>query len=141
MDCQGGFLISQIKQISGRVLSKILAERNITEFNGAQGRILYILWQGDSISIKEIATKTGLAKTSLTGMLDHMEKIGLIQRIYVKEDRRKTLIKLTEKAQSLKFEFDEVSRAMSTLIYKGFSKAEILSFEENLKRILANLET
>ena len=109
-------LLPKIKQISGRVLSKILAERNITEFNGAQGRILYILWQGDSISIKEIATKTGLAKTSLTGMLDHMEKIGLIQRIYAKEDRRKTLIKLTEKAQSLKIEYDEVSNLLPFLI-------------------------
>ena len=33
---QGGFLISKIKQIQGRIL-KMLTEYGIQEFNGAQG--------------------------------------------------------------------------------------------------------
>ena len=61
-DKKGGFLISQIKQISGRIFEKILSEKNIEEFNGAQGRILYVLWQEDSIAIKELSNKTTLSK-------------------------------------------------------------------------------
>lgn len=41
----GGFLITQIKQIQGRVFERLLSRAGITEFNGAQGRILYVLWQ------------------------------------------------------------------------------------------------
>ena len=41
----GGFLISQVKQVQGRVFDAMLQEAGIEEFNGAQGRILYILWQ------------------------------------------------------------------------------------------------
>lgn len=37
METQAGFLISQIKQIGGRVFEKILAQEQIDEFNGAQG--------------------------------------------------------------------------------------------------------
>lgn len=37
----GGFLISQIKQIQGRVFERLLLEAGIEEFNGAQGRILF----------------------------------------------------------------------------------------------------
>ena len=33
----GGFLISQIKQIQGRVFERLLLEAGIEEFNGAQG--------------------------------------------------------------------------------------------------------
>ena len=101
-DKKGGFLISQIKQISGRIFEKILSEKNIEEFNGAQGRILYVLWQEDSIAIKELSNKTGLALTTLTSMLDRMEKMDLIKRTFDKTDRRKILIILTEKAISLK---------------------------------------
>ena len=35
---QGGFLISKIKQIGGRKFDKILQEKNIDAFNGAQGK-------------------------------------------------------------------------------------------------------
>lgn len=40
----GGFLISKIKQIQGRVFERMLDENGISEFNGAQGRILFVLW-------------------------------------------------------------------------------------------------
>ncbi len=76
----GGFLISKIKQIQGRVFEKLLAEHGISEFNGAQGRILFILWEQDNITISELSQKTGLAKTTLTGMLDRLEEMGHIQR-------------------------------------------------------------
>ena len=55
---RGGFLISQIKQIQGRVFGKLLAEAGIDEFNGAQGRILYVLWQEDNLPIVELSRRT-----------------------------------------------------------------------------------
>ena len=63
----------QIKQLGDRIFEKILSEKNIDAFNGAQGRILYVLWQKDGISIKSLSTKCGLAITSLTTMLERME--------------------------------------------------------------------
>lgn len=139
-DKKGGFLISQIKQISGRIFEKILSEKNIEEFNGAQGRILYVLWQEDSIAIKELSNKTGLALTTLTSMLDRMEKMDLIKRTFDKTDRRKILIILTEKAISLKDVYYEVSEKMSEIFYNKFSKEEINQFEDYLDRILINLK-
>lgn len=47
IETRGGFLISQIKQIQGRIFGRLLVEAGIEEFNGAQGRILYVLWQED----------------------------------------------------------------------------------------------
>jgi len=72
-ETNGGFLISQIKQISGRIFEKLLSNAGVDAFNGAQGRILYVLWQEDNIPIAELSKKTGLAKTTLTSMLDRME--------------------------------------------------------------------
>ena len=42
----GGFLVTKIKQLGDRIFEKILSKKNIDAFNGAQGRILYVLWQG-----------------------------------------------------------------------------------------------
>ena len=68
MESQGGFLISQIKQIQGRIFEKLLARNGVDAFNGAQGRILYVLWQKDALPIVDVSRQTGLAKTTLTGI-------------------------------------------------------------------------
>ena len=140
MKTNGGFLVTKIKQLGDRIFEKILSEKNIDAFNGAQGRILYVLWQEDGISIRSLSTKCGLAITSLTTMLERMENQGLISRVQSETDKRKTLLFLTEKAHALKGEYDSVSDEMGSIYYKGFSEEEITRFEECLDRIRKNLE-
>lgn len=139
MDIQAGNMISQIKRVSDRIFDHILSEREIDAFNGAQGRILYVLWQEENISLKEIAGRTGLAATTLTSMIDRMEALGLVCRVSDCSDRRKTLLALTDKARSLKKDYDAVSRQMSGIVYAGFSKEEIVQCEAMLGRIYDNL--
>lgn len=132
-------MITKIKQIQGRVFEHILTQHGIDQFNGAQGRILYILWNNDDISISELANKTGLAKTTLTSMLDRLEMSGYLQRVYDKDDRRKINIKLTKIAIAMKDQYDQVSEHMNEIFYEGFSEKEIVEFEKYLERILTNL--
>lgn len=138
-ETQGGFLISQIKQISGRIFEKLLVNAGVEAFNGAQGRILYVLWQEDGIPIVELSRKTGLAKTTLTSMLDRMESTNLIVRVFDKSDRRQIRISITEKARELSDEYNKVSLEMNEIYYAGFSDEEIKAFENGLQRILLNL--
>ncbi len=140
METRGGFLISQIKQIQGRIFERLLSNAGIEAFNGAQGRILYVLWQKDGLPIVELSRKTGLAKTTLTGMLDRLESQGLITRCADSADRRQIIIRLAEKAKQLNSDYTRVSQEMNRLFYRGFSNDDIIHFENTLKRILKNLE-
>ena len=140
MRTNGGFQISKIKQLGDRVFEKILTAQGIEAFNGAQGRILYVLWQEDGVPIKTISERCGLAITSLTTMLERMEKSGLIIRQQDSGDKRKILIFLTDKAKAMKEDYDAVSDRMSAIFYQGFTEEEIRNFEEHLERIRLNLE-
>ncbi|SNU06655.1 mobile rSAM pair MarR family regulator [Lachnospiraceae bacterium] len=140
MKTNGGFLVTKIKQLGDRIFERILAKKNIDAFNGAQGRILYVLWQEDGVPIKIISEKSGLAITSLTTMLERMEKNGLISRKTDEADKRKTLLFLTDKAKELKEAYDSVSNEMGNIYYRDFTDKEILQFEEYLNRIRVNLE-
>ena len=135
---QGGFLVSKVKQIQGRVFEKLLSECGV-EFNGAQGRILFVLWECDDIPIRDLAEKAGLAKTTLTSMLDRLEASGHIRREQDQSDRRIIKIRLTEAAKEMKGQYDEVSAHMSEIFYNGFTDEEIAVFENGLARILDNL--
>lgn len=140
METKGGFLISRIKQVGTRIFDRMLATSGIDSFNGAQGRILYVLWQNDEISISNLSAQTSLANTTLTAMLDRMESLGLVVRKPDPKDRRNRLIALTEKAKSLQDDYDRISQQMNELYYTGFTESEILQFESYLQRVLNNLE-
>ena len=139
MKTNGGFLMSQIKQVSGRIFEKLLANAGIDAFNGAQGRILYVLWQEENIPIVELSHKTGLAKTTLTSMLDRMENMNLISRVHDPSDRRRIHIVLTETAKNLSAEYEKISEQMNEIYYAGFTEEEIVVFENTLQRVLTNL--
>ncbi len=137
----GGFLITQIKQLQGRVFEKLLRESNVDAFNGAQGRILHVLWEHERLTISEIGHLTSLAKTSLTSMLDRMEESDLVERIPDTQNRRQIIISITERAKEYREAYDRVSDQMNTLFYLGFSETEAAEFEDKLKRIVKNLES
>lgn len=136
-----GMQITLIKQHLCRLLDKMLTEQGIHEFNGPQGRILYVLWNQDFISIQELAAGTGLANTTLTSMLDRMEQKQLIRRTSDTSDRRKYLIALTPKARSLEKKYRAVTDRMTELTYQNFTSGEITRLEEYLERVLDNVRS
>ena len=140
MKSNSGFYIGRIKQVNTRLLNKFLAQKNITAFNGEQGRILHVLWENDGISNRELSKKSGLAMSSLTTMLERMKEKNLLIRKFCPSDKRKILIFLTDYAKSLKSEYDEISDKMTEISFEGISNEERLAFEATLEKVLYNFE-
>jgi len=136
----GGFLISQISRVSSRIWERLLKNCGVNAFNGPQGRILYVLWEQEKLTITDIARLTSMANTTLTSMLDRMEAEGLVQRIPDKVNRRQIFISVTEKAKEYREKYDQISNDMNEIFYKDFSETEIQTFENQLCKILENLK-
>ena len=136
---EGGMLVAMVHQTSGRIFAKKLKEHGIIEINPAQGRILFVLWEKDGITIRELSEKTMLEKSTLTSMLDRLEEAGYITRMPSAEDRRAILIWRTEKDKALQKTYEEVSEDMTRLYYSGFSSPEIDRLEAGLRKVLDNL--
>ena len=122
------------------MFAKKLKERGITDMNPARGRILFVLWEKDGISVQELAVRTGLEPSTLTRMLDRLEESGHVRRSAEVGDRRKVLVHLTNPHQDLRPLYDEVSAEMTALFYRDFTPSEVVLFESYLERILRNLE-
>src|ERR1035437_319804 len=135
----GGYLISQIHQLTGRIFSKKLKDYQI-DINHAQGRIIFALWKNDQVPINDLSKETALSKSSLTTMLERLEKSGHIIRKQSETDKRITIICLTSKSSSLRSDYQKISADMINLFYKDFTDDEISKFELSLKKILKNLK-
>lgn len=138
METKGGFYISQIKQLQDRIFERLLLENGI-ELNGAQGRILFILWKKDHLTISEISEQTSLAKNTVSVVINGMVHKGIVDRNINPQNRRQTLVSLTEYAKSLQGKYEMVSQQMNLLFYEGFSEDEQKQFEQYLARILETL--
>lgn len=135
---EGGFLIAKIHQLSRSIFSRMLKEHGI-DVNPGYGRVLFALWREDRIPIGHLTRRTLLGKSTLTEVLDGLEKVGYVVRIPSREDRRVTLIELTEKSQGIHDAYEQVSREMTNLFYRGLHDEEIDGFEGFLERLLDNL--
>lgn len=140
MHYNGGYLIGQINKLTNRRVNELLKKENISEFNGAQGTILFVLSNEGEMSIKDIGKATGLAKTSLTSMLERMEKKGLIVKRPSEEDKRSTIVALSEGTESYREVIEKVSLKIGEEYYRRIKPKEAERFEATLKKILDNLK-
>ena len=141
---KGGTLLSQVHQVCGRVWNKILRENNMADLEGARGRVIFALWSKQNnggVPIKTLCEKTSLDKSTLTGILDRLERDGYIERKSSPTDKRSTLIFLTGKEQEFTKHIKTVSNKMNKIFYDGFSDEEIMLFDSMLERILKNCKT
>ena len=138
METNGGFYITRIKQLQSRIFERLLLENDIAISSG-QGRILFILWKNDNLTVTEISQKTSLAKNTVSIVVDGMVQKGILERNINPENRRQTIISLTEYAKNMKEKYEAVSQEMNNLFYQGFSDKERMEFESYLARILDTL--
>ncbi len=138
METKGGFYITQIKQLQDRIFEKLLMENGI-EISGGQGRILFVLWKKDHLTISGISRETSLAKNTVSIVVDGMVHKGILERNINPDNRRQTIISLTEYAKSIQEKYERVSGQMNQLFYRGFSEDEQQLFEQYLAKILDNL--
>ena len=135
---RGGFLIGRIHQTAGRVFARVLRRHGV-RLSPPQGRVLFSLWQDGAMAIAEIAARTGLGKSTLTGMLDRLERDGHVRRVRSTSDRRVILVEPTARDARSQAIFVAASEEMAAVFYHGFTGAEIDRFETDLGRILESL--
>ncbi len=122
------------------VLERILAEEGLEKhIRPGMGHILFTLFEQDDLSIKEIAARSQLACSTLTGLLERMAKAGLIERRRDEQDGRVTRVRLTELARSLEPRCRTVVRRLNDMLREGLGDASVGEAKRLLQRMTAIL--
>ena len=75
-----------------------VSEVNLTP---PQYQILRFLWEQDSQPFKDLADSNGCTRPTMTGIVDTLEKNGLVTRQPNPDDRRSLLVTLSDKGKAL----------------------------------------
>jgi DNA-binding MarR family transcriptional regulator len=82
-----------------RRITKELAKR--ADLTGPQLTVVKLLEQVGDLSLSELSDKIRAQNSTVTGIIDRMEREGLVTRERSKEDRRVVHIRLTPKGRAL----------------------------------------
>lgn len=79
---------------------------------------------GESLSMTEIAEKMSHTTAAATGLVDRLENLGYVERMHASDDRRKVLVRITDKGETL------VGRIREGIVSKLGLVTEILEPQE-----------
>ncbi len=99
--------------------------------------LLIALYEGEGLSVGELARKIAVDKPTMTGLLDRMERDGFVRRQKDPKDRRAFRVYLTERAKALKEELLGIYEEVNGFFLSGLSEQERRSLEGILAKIEA----
>ncbi|MDU2064431.1 MAG: MarR family transcriptional regulator [Sporomusaceae bacterium] len=131
-------LLAKAEQKHFAYTKKALETENL-EISPGQLVVLYVLYKKDNISISELSKNVLLDNSTLTGLIDRLERLGLVMRMATPNDRRSFQIILTEKALERKADLTALMKRVEKQMLTGVSTEEIATFRKTLHAIFTNL--
>ena len=106
----------------------------------SQWAILKLLKRREGLSQVEIQEELGVEGATVSGMVQRMIRLGLLERRPDPDDKRVLRVFLTERGRSLEQVLTPLAMEVSDLTFSGFSADEQEFFIRLVKRALRNLE-
>lgn len=124
-----------------RLLEHALRDQ-IAPFGVVPGQFptLLALWETDGLTQVELCGRVQIEQPTMANTLARMERDGLIERIPDPDDRRRSLVLLTQKARSLEQPLGAEARAVNAVATRGLDEAGVTALLGVLATIIDNLE-
>ena len=118
------------------VLERVLVEYQLDHvLRPGMGLVLFTLFEQDSRTIKELAERSQLACSTLTGVLQRMEKAKLVVRTRDAQDKRLVRVTLTPQARKLERKCRQVAQRMTSLSHQSIGEKNLAK----CKKYLSNM--
>lgn len=117
-----GFLLSKGYQRAWALLREEIDKYELTP---PQFALLAFLWKEDGLTQTELSEKGQIDRTTLGGLIDRLEKNGLVQRRKHPKDRRAFQIHLTSQGRELEGPLTGCAQRTLSRLTVGLSQQEV----------------
>lgn len=137
-----GFEVKTLSHLIKRHMDQIQADNGGTSTTGVQGWLLYYLYEhrNEVIFQKDIEEEFSIRRSTATGILQLMEKKGLILRQPVEQDARMKRLVLTDDAAVLHQKIVKEVEQMEAQLCAGLTQIQLEQFFAVLDQVKNNLE-
>ena len=103
-------------------------------------RVLAALRERDGRRMGDLSTTTSIEVSTLTRLVDNMEKTGLVARRRDADDTRAVLLHVTAAGRRLTRRILPIAERYEKVALKGFGTAEAGTLKAALRRLYANMD-
>lgn len=137
-----GFRLRCLSHYLKRLADRSPAKAQMEHVTGTHGWVIGYLYhhRGEDIFQRDLEKEFKMRRSTATGILQLMEKNGLICRESVSRDARLKKLVLTDKALSLHESFGQDIRLIESVMVSGISEEEIAAFNQTLDKLTRNLD-
>ena len=132
------YLISRVTLVVTSALKEGLVSAGVGDVKPAYLGALFALWKEDGLKVVELGRRSGLETSSMTGLIDRMERDGLVERRDDASDRRVQRINLTKKGRDVMMPVLEAVDQILATVFEGIPEEDLSKATDVLKRVLAN---
>ncbi|MFC1850972.1 MarR family winged helix-turn-helix transcriptional regulator [candidate division CSSED10-310 bacterium] len=133
------YLISRSTLVATSILKQELATAGVGHVKPAYLGVLLTLWRENGLQVSVLGRRAGLEPSTMTSLIDRMERDGIIVRRADPHDRRAQRIFLTAEGQKIQNCVLEVVDRMLSRVTKGITESEISQVKDILRRFIANI--
>ena len=126
------YLIFTAQQKLRTYLKKMMVKENV-RVTPAQAGILFLLKQKDGRTMSELSQILSIDNSTITGLVDRLERTGLVRRDASPHDRRASHVFVNPEGIEEVDKAKKVIRTVNQEIKNGFSAADLESFNRILK--------
>jgi len=132
------YLISRSMLVVTSLLKKGFANEGINTIKPAYLGVLLSLWNEDGLKANELGKRAGLEPSTMTGLLDRMERDGLAKRKPDPNDRRAHRIHLTKEGVDAEVSATKVVSDTLEKVFSTISEKDIETTKNVLRTVLLN---
>jgi DNA-binding MarR family transcriptional regulator len=126
------YLLFTAQQKLRTYLKKMMTKENV-RVTTAQAGILFLLKQKDGRTMSELSQILSIDNSTITGLVDRLEKTGLVRRNASPHDRRASHVFINPQGMEEMDKAKRVIRMVNQEIKNGFSAEELESFNRILR--------
>ena len=132
------YLITRVSLSVTSLLKKELSAAGVKCVSPAYLGVLWCLWQQEDVKAIELGRCAGLEPSTMTGLLDRMERDGLVRRATDPNDRRAHRIHLTDAGREIRDVAIGIVDKTMERSFDGVSEEQLAELKDVLRRVLAN---
>lgn len=132
------YLISRASLQITATLKRGLVHAGVVQVKPAYLGVLISLWRTDGPKAVDLGRQAGLEPSTMTGLVDRMERDGLVYRQADKDDRRAQRIFLTDEGRHVRRPVLKATTTVLSKVFDGISQEELLQVMTLLQQVLKN---
>ena len=133
----------EIRTLSNLIRRKVCSSDGAESVTGMHGWVIGYLYEhkGENVFQKDLEEKFSVRRSTMTAILQLMEKHGLVKREPSKQDGRLKKLILTQKAKDIHTGFTKTIADVEKQLTSGITDEEMETFFSTLEKMKNNIES